>query len=479
MKNEVKTKIVDSSKKPKRKKHFITEPLGLLFIIVLIAAVCTYFVPAGIFDRVEDVATGRIIAVADSFHNVEQTPVKFFDVFKSIPVGMGEAGYIMFFLFIIGGAFSVMEATGAINVALSTVVKKMAGKETLLIPVVMFVFSVGGTLMGLAEETLAFLPFILSVCISLGFDSITAAAICLLGAGAGFAGATTNPFTIGVAQGIAGLPLFSGMGLRFAIYITLVVTGIAYVYRYAKIIKNDPTKSVMYEQDKLLEVHVDTENIPQFTSRHKLVLITFGLGMLGVVIGVMKFGFYIDELSAIFVIIAVVSGIIGGLGVDEIAREFTKGAGNFIFPALIVGVSRAITVVLTQGNIMDTIIYGLSTIVNVLPSSLTALGMYVVQSIISFIIPSGSGQAALTMPIMAPLADMVGVTRQTTVLGFQFADAFSNNLTPTSSEFMAAIALCKIPWAKWAKWFMPLFITWNIIAIVFILISVAIGYGPF
>lgn len=463
----------------KIKKQGISEPLGILFIIIIIAAVCTYFVPAGIFDRIEDTATGRMLAVADSFHYVEQTPVKIFDVFKAIPIGMGEAGYIMFFLLIIGGTFSVMEATGAITVGLGNVVKKMAGKETMLIPVVMFAFSLGGTLIGMAEEVIAFLPLILAACISLGFDSITAAAICLLGAGAGFAGATTNAFTIGVAQGIAGLPLFSGMGLRFAVYVTLVVTGITYVYRYAKKIKKDPTKSLMYEQDKLLDVHIDADNIPEFTKRHKLVLLVFGLGIVCLVIGVIKFGFYIDELSALFIIMAILAGVFGGLSIDEIAREFTKGAGNFVFAALIVGVSRAITVVLTEGTIMDTIIYGLSSIINMLPPSLTAVGMYIVQTTISFIVSSGSGQAALTMPIMAPLADMVGITRQTSVLCFQFADAFSNNLTPTSTEFMAAIALCKIPWIKWFKWFLPLFITWNLIAIGFVLLSVAIGYGPF
>ncbi len=469
----------NNNEKIKKKRFSVTEPLGLLFIIIFIAAICTYILPAGVFDRVEDETTGRMIAIAESFHYVEQTPVKIFDIFKAIPAGMGEAGYIMFFLLIIGGTFSVMEATGAISIGLANIVKKMAGKETLLIPVVMFAFSIGGALIGMAEEVLAFLPIILSICISLGFDSITAVAICLLGAGAGFAGALTNPFTIGVAQGIAGLPLFSGMGLRFAIYVTLVITGITYVYRYAKKIKKDPTKSLMYEQDKLLNVHIDTVNIPEFTTRHKLVLMTFGLGIAGLVIGVLKFGFYIDELSALFVIVAILAGLFGGLSVDEIAREFTKGAGNFVFAALIVGVSRAITVVLTNGNIMDTIIYGLSSIIKILPPQLTAVGMYIVQTTISFVVSSGSGQAALTMPIMAPLADLVGVTRQTSVLCFQFADAFSNNLTPTSTEFMAAIALCRIPWGKWFKWFLPLFTIWNLIAMGFVLLSVAIGYGPF
>lgn len=463
----------------KTRKFSMLEPLSLLFALILIAAVCTYVLPAGQFDRVENAETGRMVVVPNTFHEIEPSPVTPFGVFTSFPKGMEEAGYIMFFLLIIGGAFNVLEATGAVNVAMGSAIKRMAGRESLMIPVLMFIFSLGGCFIGMAEEMLAFLPMVLAVCLTMGFDSITAVAICLLGAGAGFAGTMTNPFTIGVAQGIAGLPLFSGIEYRAIIYVVLVTVGILYVWRYASKIKKDPTKSPMYEADKNLDFRIDMDNIPDMTIRHKLVLAAFALAIIAVVFGVIKLGFYIEELGAIFIILTVVAGILGGLYPDEIAQEFTKGASNFVGAALIVGFARVIVVILDAGNVMDTIINGLSYLVKILPPSLAAAGMFIVQTIISFVVSSGSGQAALTMPIMAPLADVVGVTRQTAVLCFQFADAFSNNMTVTSTEIMAAIAMAKIPWTTWAKWFLPLFSLWSAIALVFIMISVAIGYGPF
>lgn len=463
----------------KQRKFSLMDPLSLLFVLIIITAVCTWIVPAGEFNRVENAETGRMVVVPGSYHHIEPSPVAFFDVFKAFPQGMEQAAYIMFFLLIIGGAFRVMEATGAINVGIASMVKKLVGREMLLVPVVMFVFSLGGCFMGVAEEVLAFLPMMLAVSLTLGFDSITGVAICLLGAGMGFAGALTNPYTIGVAQGIAGLPMFSGMEYRIVIYCALVVTGTAYVYNYARKVKKDPTKSPMYEADKNLDFHLDVNNLPDATTRHKLVLLSFGIALLVVVVGVIKWGYYIEELGAIFMILAVVAGVLGGLYPDEIAAEFAKGASSFTGPALIIGFARVIIVLMDSGHITDTIINAMAYFVQSLPPSLSAAGMFLVQTLISFIVSSGSGQAALTMPIMAPLADVVGITRQTAVLCYQFADAFSNNMTVTSTEIMAAIAMAKIPWTTWAKWFLPLFLFWSGLAIVFIVIAVHINYGPF
>lgn len=451
----------------------------MLVILAIIAAICTWVVPAGEFTRVEDAATGRMIVTPGSFHTIESSPVSFFDLFKAYPKGMEEAGYIMFFLLIIGGTFGVIEATGAMVVGVGSIVKRLAGRELLLIPVVMFILSLGGCFMGMAEEMLVFVPMMTAICLSVGFDSITAVAICLLGAGAGFAGTLMNPFTIGVAQGIAGLPMFSGMGYRAIIYVFMVATGITYVYRYASKIKKDPLKSPVHESDKTLDHHIDMSQIPDMTVRHKLVLLSFAIAMATVAFGIVKFGFYIEELGAIFMILGLVAGIVGGLYPDEIAQEFTKGASNFTGAALIVGFSRVIVVLMDQGHITDTVVNALASFVQTLPPTLTASGMFLVQTAISFVVSSGSGQAALTMPIMAPLADVVGITRQTAVLCFQFADAFSNNMTVTSTEIMAALAMVRIPWITWAKWFLPLFLFWSALAMVFITISVYINYGPF
>ena len=464
----------------KNKKNFqMPSALVLLVIIILISAIATYFVPAGEFDRIEDPNTGRMVVDPDSFHHVDQNPIGFLDLFLSVPMGMQESASIIFFLLIIGGTFKVMQATGAIDIGMGSIVKKMAGKEILIIPVVMIIFSIAGATIGTSEETLAFIPLMVSICVAMGFDSITGTAILLLGAGAGFAGALTNAFTIGVAQGVSGLPLFSGIEYRFIIYLTLVIITIIYVFLYARKIKKNPTLSSMHEEDKNLSLNVDLENLPDFTTRHKLVLLTFALGIAALVYGVIELDFYIDELSAIFLVVALVSGVIGGMRAEKIADEFVKGAGELLYAALVIGFSRATTVVLTNANVMDTIINAMAGALNRLPAVVSAVGMFVVQSLFNILVPSGSGSAAVTMPIMAPLADMIGVTRQTAVLAYQFGDAFMNVISPTTGYFMAALAMSKISYSKWVKWFLPLFVIWCLVAVVFLIIAVQINFGPF
>lgn len=469
----------NSTKKNKKKVFHMPSALVLLVLIILVSAIATYFVPAGVFDRVEDPATGRMVVDPSSFHYVDQNPVGIFELFLSIPIGMQQSGSIIFFMLIIGGAFRIMQATGAIDIGMGTIVKKMAGKETLIIPVVMFIFSLGGAFIGNAEEVLAFIPLMVSICVAMGFDSITGTAILLLGAGSGFAGALTNAFTIGVAQGVSGLPLFSGIEFRFGAYLALVISTITYVFLYAKKIKKNPTLSSMYEEDRNISLHVDLDNLPKFTTRHKLVLLTFAAGVVALVYGVIKLGFYIDELSGIFLVVGLVSGIAGGMDAEKIADEFVKGAADLLYAGIIIGFSRATTVVLTNANIMDTIINGMAGTLNGLPAVISAVGMFVVQSLFNILVPSGSGSAAVTMPIMAPLADMIGVTRQTAVLAYQFGDAFMNVISPTTGYFMAALAMNKISYNKWVKWFLPLFIIWCLIAAVFLIIAVQINYGPF
>lgn len=463
----------------KKKKRFtMPSALVLLVLIIIVSAIATYFVPAGVFDRIVD-SEGREVVDPASFHYVEQNPVGFFELFLSIPAGMQQSGSIIFFMLIIGGAFRIMQKTGAVDIGMGTMVKKMAGKETLIIPVVMFIFSLGGAFLANAEEVLAFIPLMVAICVAMGFDSITGTAMLLLGAGAGFSSGITNAFTVGVAQGIAGLPLFSGIELRFAVYAVLTSVTIVYVYLYAKKIKKNPKLSSMYEEDRNISLNVDLDNLPEFTTRHKLVLLSFVASVVAIVFGVIKFGFYIDELSGVFLILSLVAGIVGGLKAEEIADEFVKGAGDLLYAGIIIGFSRATTVVLTNANIMDTIINAMAGTLSGLPSVISAVGMFVVQSLFNILVPSGSGSAAVTMPIMAPLGDMIGVTRQTAVLAYQFGDAFMNVLSPTTGFFMAALAMHKISWNKWVKWFLPLFVIWCLVAIVFLIIAVQIGYGPF
>ncbi|WP_324825858.1 YfcC family protein [Sinanaerobacter sp. ZZT-01] len=466
-----------SQNKEKRKWH-IPHTYVLIFAIIILVTILTYIVPAGEFDRAQDEQTGRIFVVADSFHQVESTPVSPFDMFRSIHIAMDEVGYIIFFVLIIGGSFGIIQATGAIDAGIGSMVKKTKGKEKLVIPLLMFVFSIAGAILGSAEEMLPFYPIIISLAIALGFDSITGTAIVLLGAGAGFAGAFLNPFTVGIAQGIAGLPLFSGMWYRLICYGIILSVSVFYVYRYASKIQKNPELSLVYEADKK-KINLQMEEIVTLNGRQKLVLLAFALGLIILSYGVVKLDFYVTELTAVFLIIGIVGGMIGGLSVNRIAETFVEGAKELVYGALVIGLATTVMVIMREGKIMDTLIFYLANMVKTLPPALSAIGMFFVQSIINVFVPSGSGQAAVSMPIMAPMADVVGITRQTSVLAFQFGDGFSNVISPTSGYFMAALAIGGIKWDKWAKWMWPLFLIWCILGISLVAISVLIHYGPF
>lgn len=466
-------------KKEKKIQIKALNPMVLLTIIIVACAIATFLVPAGQYDRVLDPVTEREVVDPDTFHYVEQNPVGFLPFFMSVTLGMQRAGYVIFFLFMIGGMFQVMEATGAINNGMTLIVKKMAGKELLMIPVCMLVFGCGSAFAGNFEEFLAFVPLVLAVCLAMGFDSIVALGIIFCAAASGYAGAMTNAFTVGVAQGIAGLPMFSGIGFRAVLFLVLMAVSIAYVMVYANKVKKNPQASLVYEFDKNKESDIDLNKEVILTGRQKLVLLTLLGVMIAMVIGIVKFGFYIDELAAIFLIAAIVAGVVGGLKPGEIADEFLKGCGNLLFAGVMIGLCNAALIILEDACIMDTIIHALANLLKGLPPTLSACGMFVVQDLFNVLVPSGSGQAAITMPLMAPLADLIGVTRQTSVLAFQLGDAFTNVMAPTGGELLAACAMAKIPWGKWAKWLVPLFLIWWVVAFGALIIAVKIGYGPF
>ncbi|ABR46886.1 C4-dicarboxylate anaerobic carrier [Alkaliphilus metalliredigens QYMF] len=461
------------------KKFTIPHTYVLLFFVIVVAVVMTYIVPAGQFDRAEDPDTGRIFVVTDSFEYVEQSPVSPFGLFQAIPKGMVQASMIIFFVLMIGGAFGIIQSTGTIDAGIGTVVKTMAGREKLIIPIVMFIFSLAGAMLGIAEEVLPFYPIMIALAIALGFDSITGTAMILLGAGAGFAGAFANPFTVGIAQGISGLPLFSGLAFRIVAYVLILGSSIIYVYRYATKIQGNPELSATREEDQNRSYQLDLNDLQEMTGKHKAVMAVLGVGMILLALGVGLWGFYINELTALFLVMGITAGLVGGLSMNGIAEEFIKGAQDLVYGALIIGLATSIMVVMQEGNILDTVIYSLANLVQGLPTVLSAIGMFFVQTLINIFVPSGSGQAAVSMPIMAPMADVVGITRQTAVLAFQFGDGFTNVISPTSGYFMAALAIGGIRWEKWAKWMFPLFLIWSAIGIVLISIAVLIDYGPF
>ncbi len=451
---------------------------ALIFIIIIIGAISTYIVQPGTFER--EVIEGREMVVPDSYEQVERTPVGLLDTFKAVQLGMIEAANIIFFIFIVGGAFSILKGTGAIDGVIGTLAKKVEGREALFIPALMIVFSIFSASMGLYEEFLPFIPPIVLLCLTLGFDSITGVAIVMVGAGSGFAAAFTNPFTIGIAQEIAEVPMFSGLALRIPLFIITVGIAVAYVYRYAMKIKADPELSPVYQLDQEREnSEIDLDSLEELTLSQKLVIGVIVVGFLILFYGVMELGWYINELAGLFLGMGIFGGIIGRLSIDSIAENFVLGAKELTMGALAVGLARGILVVLTQGQIVDTILFSISNTLEGIPVMFSAVGMFLFQSLLNILVPSGSGQAALTMPIMTPLADLVGTTRQVAVLAYQLGDGITNLITPTLGPLLAALALGgDISWEKYAKWILPLIGILTLLGMIVVAFAHFIQFGP-
>ncbi|MED4584250.1 C4-dicarboxylate ABC transporter permease [Brevibacillus choshinensis] len=448
----------------------------LLFGVLLIATILTHVVPAGEYARVE--VDGRSVVDPQSFQQREASPVTFFQLFSAIHTGLVDAGEIIFFVLIIGGTFGVLTATGAVDAFIRSLSRKLGNKEKWLIPIMMLFFAFAGAFTGMAEETLAYIPILVPLAVSLGFDVITGTAIVLVGASIGFTTAIMNPFTVGIAQGIAQLPIFSGIGYRIGLFVIMYLVSVGFIYRYAMKVKKNRSLGFYGEGAATIET-TDTAQAQPLSRTHKLVLICFLLNFVALIYGVLEFKWYITEISALFVILAIIITLISRMSPDQLIESFMKGAAGMLTGALIIGLSRATLVVLGEGHIIDTLLYHASGLLDEIPPVLSAAGMYILQFLIHFVVPSGSGQAALTMPIMAPLADLVGVTRQTAVLSFSLADGIGNIIFPTSGYFMAGLALAGIPWIRWAKWILPLILTQFGIGLVAVILANLMHYGPF
>jgi uncharacterized ion transporter superfamily protein YfcC len=449
----------------------------LLCGLMLAAAVATWIVPAGIYDRVEE--GGRELIDPGSFHGVEARPAGIPSFFTAFPKALGEVADIVFYIFIIGAAFGVLNRTGAIEAGIHSLVRRLGDRRTLLLVVLALVFAFGGGSIGIAEETLVFLPALLLLARSLGYDSLLAGGIALVGANAGFASAFMNPFTVGVAQGIVGLPLFSGLEFRLLLWAVMTAVTILFLVRYAAKVRAEPGKSLMYELDRERAPVPDTGDAARFTGRHAAVLAVALAALVLLAIGALRWHWGIRELSGLFFGLAVVAGPVGGLTPDETARSFIRGAADITYAALVVGLARTILVVLRDARVMDTLTHALASTVSRWPSSLSAVGIYIVQNFLNFLVPSGSGQAAVSMPILAPLGDILGITRQTNVLAYQLGNGLTNVFVPTQGYFMAALGILGIPWSKWVRWLLPLLAIWIAIGAVAVLIAQAIHWGPF
>ncbi len=462
-------------------KFKLPNTLVLIYSFVVLMAILTWIIPSGEFNR--ELLNGKEIIIDGSFHYVKSNPQFIIEILMAPITGFLKTADIIIFLLIVGGAFGVLKKTEAIDAAIFEITKahnKYPFLKKFLIPILMIIFSLAGAVFGMSEETIPFILIFVPLAIMLGYDTITGVAIPFLGAGAGFAGAFINPFTLGIAQTISDLPPLSGMEYRIVCWIVLTTAAIIFTVKHANKVKKNPALSPTPEIDKFWKENLHLSEIEnkfqKLSKKHLMVLSIFGLSMALLVFGVLEYKWYINELSALFLGTGIVVGIFGSLNIQELTDSFLDGAKELFSTALIVAFARAILVVAADGKIIDTILFSLSSMISELHPILSSWAMFIIQSILNFFIPSGSGKAALTMPIMAPLSDLIGVARQTTVLAYQFGDGFTNLIIPTSPVTMAILALSKIPYEKWAKWMLPMQIIFFILGLLLLIPPLLIGW---
>ena len=463
------------------KKEF-PHVLVILIGFIVVCAILTYIIPAGQYERILNESTGRMVINPESFSYVDRTPVGFFNMLLSIEEGLISAAGITFLIFMAFSCLYIIEKTGAIDASIVMMTKKIEKRPksaAVMIGITMAVIAAWGSTGTLSyEEIIAFIPIFITLSIALGYDALVGMGMSFVAVGIGFASSTVNPFTVGISQGIAELPLFSGLGFRFAVLIVMSALSISYVLVYANKIKRDPSKSLVagidYSEFKISGARAETE----MNTTRKLTLLALLVGVLIMAYGLIKKGWYINEVAAIFIGITIAVGIINRWKPNKLASTFVEGLSKGVLSALVVGFARGILVILGKGQIIDTIVHYFASMLGGVSLYLNGIGMLVFQSLLNFLIPSGSGQAAVSMPIMVPIADLLGMNRQIAAIIYQFGDGFSNLLWPTGF-LLIGCAIGKIPINKYYKWFMPLFGITLIAQIAFIFIAIAMDLGPF
>lgn len=514
----------------------------IIFYIIILAAIMTWFIPGGEYEEQE--ISGQTEMV---FQKVESQP-QTWEVFGAMFKGFERQAGIIVFILMIGGAFWIMNDSKAIDVGIFSFLKftkklerwkffKALGVQNIIITLVMILFSIFGAVFGMSEETIAFIIILVPLAISMGYDSITGVCMVFVSAGLGFAGAVLNPFTIGIAQGLSGLPLFSGFEYRLFCWAIINGIGIAWVLRYANKIKKDPKSSLVYTDDEYWRKRgsADLENITYHTpiagwvvfvslslglaiftyyfpetemkigkSSTTLPMLPFSTGLflvtgifalrksvhffvlnlllftiLFLIIGVMGYGWYIMEIATLFFAMGIFAGIAMSNNANQITKLFLEGVKDIMSAALIVGLAGGIIVILEDGKVIDTILFSMSRSMEGFGQIATVGIMYVIQNIINIVIPSGSAKAALTMPIMAPFSDLIGLSRQATVMAFQFGDGFTNMITPTSGVLIGVLGVAKIPYEKWVKWITPFMIVMIILGFLLLIPTVTMELNGF
>ncbi len=458
-----------------QKKKKLPHIYGLLFIIIIVCTIATWILPAGEFDRAD--VGGRSVAVAGTYHAVEASPVNPFQMFQAIYNGFCDAGGVIFFVFISYASISIIIGSGAFNGLVAALLKIFKGKaRVVIIPVFLTIIGLASSTIGLFEEWFPFIPVFAGIAVAMGFDAVVGLSIVAVGAGMGYSGAMMNPFTVGVAQAIAEVPAMSGMGFRILCHICMIAVASFFIIRYALKVQADPTKSLVYGDETNITMSEEDVKNARFSMREILVLLILAAGIAVIVYGCKVYGWYFAELSAVFMIMGILSAIVMGGGLSSISKQFEQGFTNVAMACMMIGLARGILMVLQAGSIIDTVVYYMSLPLSYLPAALSAVAMLVLQTVLNFLIPSGSGQAATSMPIMAPLADLLGLNRDVAVLAFQFGDGLSNIVWPTGfAAIMAGLAGVKVE--KWWKFIVPVFLGLFVTQALLMVLAVAIGLG--
>ena len=439
-------------------------PLTLLVLCVAVAAVLTWVLPAGEYERREDPAAGREVVVAGTYHAVEPSPVSPFDALVAIPKGMSDAASVIFYVFLVGGAFAVVERTGALGELVNRLVRGLEGRGLWVIPIVGFVFGWGGILIQMQEELIAFVPVLLLLTRRLGFNALTGVAMSLGASAVGAAFSPINPFQVGIAQKVAGVQLLSGWGFRSGVLALAWVIWTAGTMRFASRTRVAPEPPEPAGAAG-----------PSAGPRQAVVLGIVVVTFVAFVVGVARFGWDFDQLSGLFFLMGVAAGLVGRLGVSGTADGYVEGFRSMAFAGLLIGFARAIYVVLNEGRVVDTIVHGLFTPIATLPTTLSALGMMGVHAVVHVPVPSTSGQAVLTMPLLVPLSDLIGLSRQVTVLAYQYGAGLCELLTPTNGALMAMLAASGVRYEGWIRFAGPVVAALAVLGAVGIGAAVATG----
>lgn len=455
------------------KKKF-PDTLAIIMAISLLFLLLTWLVPAGEFDR--EVVNGTEVVVAGSYREVAPQPQGLGALFMTPIKGLVSAASVIAFIFLVGGAFSILNGTGAINSGIAHIIRLSENRpqyKIWILPCVTALFSLAGATFGMSEEILVFVLITIPLSQALGYDAIVGAAIPVIGTGVGFAGAITNPFTIGIAQSIAEVPLFSGMFYRSIVWAVLTLVAALAIQRYALRIYRDPSKSLVYGLKSVQENELHGEALPQLNSRRKLILYALGLTIALLIYGVTSLGWYINEIAALFLALGVLSALIYRMDINTAIRHFTEGARDMMTAALVIGLSKGLLILAQDGKIIDTLLNAVAVMAGEAPRLLSAELMLVFQCCLNFFIPSGSGQAALTMPIMAPLSDLLGVSRQVAVLAFQMGDGLTNMIVPTSGVTMGVLSIAGIPYDRWFRFTWPVLLVLVLCSMVLLALPVS------